>query len=345
MTSPLPPDDLDARLAQRVAEALEAGIPLADLPQTLAAEGADPDQAALVEALLAYRTQDAPASTDADRLWAAIAAETDPAAVRAPRLDGPRAPERAPQRAARTPRLARLRWAVAATTLVAVAALWTLWPRTVPEVLVAEAGATQTVYAAPDGSTVTLRPYSALYEVGEPAPQTAMRYRLTGEALFEVTSQPTRTFTVEALGGTVTVLGTQFTVSTWGDELEVFLVEGQVRLQAITTGEGVVLAPGQRSGLTATGALVAPDAADPGLYLDWTEGALRFEQRPLGRILDELAQHHNVTFEAGAALRAETLSGRVLLDSLARSLEDLGTAADGRFEQTGPDTYTFTREP
>lgn len=255
-------------------------------------------------------------------MWAAVADATR--LVPRPR----RAPDRAPER----PAAYRVRrWALsAALALAATVALW-LWSRPAAPNLLAEAGPAPTVYTAPDGSRFTLRPHSRLYALGPD------RYGLEGEAHVAVTPDPTRTVQVEARGATVTVLGTAFNVRTWGNEVEVFLEEGRVRLEA--GGDAVELAPGQRAAVAPDGRLHRPETLPPGPPPAWREGVARFAQTPLPRAVAELEHHHAVRVLLPAAWHAETVSGEVRLDDPARSLGDLAAVLGGRLERLDERTF------
>ncbi|MFB3131251.1 MAG: hypothetical protein ACE10K_01880, partial [Rhodothermales bacterium] len=75
--------------------------------------------------------------------------------------------------------------------------------------------------------------------------------------------------------------------------------------------------------------------------VDWLSRELIFEQRPLRRILDELAHHLAITFEVSAALGQETATGRLFLYEKEQSLTDLGAILEGRFVEVDNDTYRF----
>jgi transmembrane sensor len=236
-----------------------------------------------------------------------------------------------------------------ALALAAVVALVVLREPGGPD-LVAEAEDVAVTHTAADGSTVRLRPHSRLHRL--PAPDGRLRYRLNGEAYFDVVQDPARTFEVEAGRGLVQVLGTRFTVQTWSGAAEVFLETGRVAFstlapppEADSARLRVTLAPGQRSRVTPGGALTPPAPASARAALDWLDGEMHFARTPARRVADELAHHYGLTLRLPPDVRTQTLSGRVVLDDRAQSLRDLGTVLGGRFERTGPDTYRFVPAP
>jgi transmembrane sensor len=327
----LPDDDRDLRLARRLGERLAEGR----LPEPPAVSS-DEEEAALFRALLNFRAETAEevAPEVSERVWAKLMRQIEPGLGRARE----RRPLRLVRPAFPAMRLVRPWAAVAATVLVLVAVGWWLARPSGPTpVAVAEAETAR--FVAGDGSTVTLRPHSRLYAVR--VDETEMRYRLEGEAFFDVTPNPARTFAVEAGGGLVSVLGTRFDVSTWGLATTVYLEAGRVRFERPATGEAVVLEPGQRSVLTPRGALLAPEPAPPDEYLDWLRGEMTFTQRPLSRILAELAHHYGLAFDVPPSVEHETLTGRILLGPPEQTLRDLGVVMGGRFEKTGEHRYRF----
>ncbi|GAB5519127.1 MAG: hypothetical protein RhofKO_13780 [Rhodothermales bacterium] len=328
----LSPDDRDLRLAQHLGAVLDAEAPA----DRLTAE----DQA-LLEALAAYRDVHAPgdvADAHADALWAGIAEQMAPA---------PAAPKTRRDHAAQPrqrQRFSRRVWTSALASVVVLAGLaWFVFRPSPnqPPLLVAEAEAEALVYQTPDGSDITLRPHTRLYRVM--AATETERYQLEGEAYFEVTHNPDRTFQVEAGGGLVSVLGTSFNVSTWGEAVQVYLSEGRVRFESMTSDAEVTLAPGEQATLSDGQVTQAATSADTSL--DWMQSTLAFEQQPLQTLLDELAQHYRIDFEVDPTQAAETLTGQVQLDDDAMAtLDALGMVLGGRFEEIRARTYRFVAD-
>lgn len=231
------------------------------------------------------------------------------------------------------------RWLAAAMVVLALGLAWWLLRPTATPALVAQSQSTTLRYTTPDGSVVTLRPHSRLMALE--TREDVQRYQLVGEGYFEVVPNPSRTFVVETEAARVSVLGTRFNVSTWGAQTTVYLDEGRVALEHRTSGQTVVLAPGQRSQTGADG--LAPRAADRLEYLDWLRNELVFTQQPLRQVVAEVQQHFDVRLELPDTLLSETLSGRILLQDPTASLRDLGTVLGGRFVPAG--TKRFRWQP
>ena len=295
----------DAELARRIGIGLERG-------SVTRAEPRD----AFLEALLGFRGQaERPSEASSRRVWERIEESTRPA-----RLDRP--PRRSPL---------RRRWVWATAAAAAVIVMFILTRPTTTLVASSEADAVE--YIAADGSVVTLRPHSELYSVGN------SRYRIEGEAFFIVTKRDRGRFVVEAGDAQVEVLGTRFNLSTWGGETAVYLEEGRIRFEA--AGEAVTLEPGQSSRVVAGGEPMRPLAAAPDEHLDWIQGEMQFEERPVRLLTAEMEQHFGIRLTIPGSIQDETLSGRILLDEREQSLDDLGRAMGGRFVEVDRNSYRF----
>lgn len=310
----------DAALARRIGAYLRGEAPLQPREAT-------PDQA-LIEALHEYRTDhqmagDGVSPDTSDRLWSRIAQDAG----------------LAPQPPARIFRLsaARTALAVAASLLVAGVLAFLLLRPPAPDVLAA-ADATAVTYTADDGTRITLRPHATLVRLA--ADEERIRYGVDGEAFFDVPPSD-RAVEVDAADGRVRVLGTSFTVRTWGGSVAVYLVEGRLQFLHPTSGAAREVAPGQRVVLTPEGTLSAPEPADSAYYTAWMDNELQFEERPAGDVVAELEYHHNIRITLPEDVQDETLSGRILLDSIEQSLQDLGLVLGGTFEETSDGHYHF----
>lgn len=292
--------------------------PDADLARRLA-DGHEPSTADPFEgALIGFRARTlrtSPPPGFADRLWAAIA------------------PEGALLR--RVPHWAHWAAATAAVLLIAFGAWLAL--KQGPTVI-SSAGPEIAIVTLDDGSVVTLRPRSTLYRLPD------YRYRLEGEAFFDVVSNPERTFRVRTDLGELRVLGTRFDVSTWGRRTAVFLERGVVVFEHLFTGSVDTLAPGDEL-IASAAKLTVGQAQDAGATsTDWLRKTLIFGERPLLLILAEMEHHFGMTVLLPDSVKSVTLSGQIELSSPEKSLSDLGTALGGRFDESRPNVFRFSVE-
>jgi len=236
----------------------------------------------------------------------------------------------------------RKQWlqAAAAILLIVSASIFLIWQSGDPRPsLVAEAGTAVETVTLKDGSSVTLRPNSSLYELSQT--ESEHSYSLSGEALFGVESIPERTFSVEAGSGRVVVTGTRFNLNDRDERATVYLIEGAVRIETIDGSRAVNLSPGESAEIDANQQLSEPLTFNADEVTDWTQNRLTFREREAGSIFSELEFHFGIRIEAPTAVEQEVLGGSIQLSNAEQSLEDLGTVLGGSFEQVDESVYRF----
>lgn len=184
-------------------------------------------------------------------------------------------------------RFSPLPWALAAAAAVALL-LFFIWPSAKELPAWASQPGESLVIQLEDGSKVTLNASSQLatLEQGD-----ERRYRLSGEALFEVTKGSP--FIVETHAGEVKVLGTRFVVLSSELSYRISCLEGVVAVSAngfpsdtLTAGEGIRLTTEGWQAL----AQVAQDEA-------WTGGMTHFRDAPLSEVLDAFGRQFGFEVE------------------------------------------------
>lgn len=232
-----------------------------------------------------------------------------------------------------------MQMAVAAAILV-VAMLSVFYIQYVSQpALMGEAGATMATVQLDDGSTITLRPHSKLYEVEQTDSRAA--YKLEGEGYFDITSNKSRTFSVQSSSGKVSVLGTRFNLSSWGDRMQVFLEEGSVRVEALEQDSSLVLTPGDAAVVSSATAIPELQAFSLEEVTDWMNNQLVFQEKEIRFVIAEVEQQFNISITIPEALNTEKISGQLSLEDLETVLDDLEVALDGTFNQIKSDTYQF----
>ncbi|NNC83797.1 MAG: DUF4974 domain-containing protein [Flavobacteriales bacterium] len=143
------------------------------------------------------------------------------------------------------------------------------------------------VLTLPDGSEVTLNAATELrFDEADFLEERTLE--LDGEAFFQV--EKGSRFSVVTDQGTISVLGTSFNVCDRGDFLEVICSTGKVRVD--DGRQSFVLTPGQSVDNLAgrlTQGTADTDAAP------WIRGVFRFEDRPLGHVMEEMERQFGVT--------------------------------------------------
>ena len=152
-----------------------------------------------------------------------------------------------------------------------------------------------------DGSRVKLNAGSKIV-YPKAFSDTLRRVYLTGEAYFEVVSDPERPFRVESDKVYTEVLGTSFNMRAYPDDhkISVAVAEGKVRVtnaDRSTVKFEHILLPFQESELNILNdQAVKREFADDMIFA-WTNWQLVFREEPLFSILKKLERWYNVEFE------------------------------------------------
>lgn len=309
------PNQQDRVLAREIGEALPKVGKLSELN--------DP----LLNALLSFKKDknEVKAPVPSNKIWASIQADIDSL---------PKKPA-----TIRTLYPAFKRLAVAASIVILALASFWVYQVNRGEVLIGESFASTELVELQDGTVVTLRPHSKLYETS--ISEENHNYRLAGEAYFEVHSDPQRIFSVTTSQSKVEVLGTKFVLSDWGNSSEVFLEEGRVRFTSTSTQKFIELSKGEASSVSTSNPIPEIKATDAAEYKDWLSNELVFRNKSAQAVFSELEQHFNISIEAETPLDEEDLSGTIQLDNLQSVLQNLELVLNGDFTQTGERSYVF----
>lgn len=139
-----------------------------------------------------------------------------------------------------------------------------------------------------------------------------------GQAVFDVSHDAQRPFTVAAGDRVVRVVGTQFDVRQRDGKLSITVARGavEVRPQQGSAGKAYRLRPGQRldrvQGAPDT-RVVAVEAEE---VLGWRAGRMVYRDRPLADVVADLNQQWTTSIRIeDAALAATPVSGVLILDS------------------------------
>jgi ferric-dicitrate binding protein FerR (iron transport regulator) len=145
----------------------------------------------------------------------------------------------------------------------------------------------------PDGSEVDLNAHSYIdYKL---AASGIRSVKLTGEAWFNVSSDPAHPFVVEAGNAIVRVTGTSFSVRTDPDKdrIEVYVASGSVRFQQARKDDEVLsLEPGTM-GVLVQNQLEEEKSIDMN-YLSWKTRKLTFQKTSLGEVAGVLNRTYGI---------------------------------------------------
>ncbi len=225
------------------------------------------------------------------------------------------------------------RWALAASLLIVIGASIALYMWPFDSTYRTPVGGIASVPMS-DGSKVTLNTDS---KIRLAVTETERRVELErGEAFFEVAKDPNRPFVVEAGGKRVIAVGTQFSVRRDGNDVRVFITEGQVRIE----DEAESAAP-KRSGddnLFTLSAGSMARASDAGVlvqektvpeiesYLSWRTGHLIFRDTALADAIAEFNRYNTrkiiIEDPAVAAIRVSGKFRSTQFEAFVRLMED-----------------------
>lgn len=119
---------------------------------------------------------------------------------------------------------------------------------------------------------------------------------ITGEAYFEVAHDIQKPFVVKAGTTHIEVLGTQFNVKTKTENACVTtLIAGCVKMRN-KTNDTVVIHPGQQVEVSQQG-MMKVASVDPRFAIAWKRNRFAFQEEPLYRIMEELAEWYDESFE------------------------------------------------
>ena len=138
-----------------------------------------------------------------------------------------------------------------------------------------------------------------------------------GEAIFDVSPDKARPFTVAAAGRVVRVVGTQFDVKSRQGRLMVTVARGKVEVrpdEPSASARAYLLTPGERLEVAQTGA-EALKAVDPQETFSWRAGRLVYRGQPLADVVADLNRQFVEQIEIGdPELGKIPITGVIVLD-------------------------------
>jgi transmembrane sensor len=194
----------------------------------------------------------------------------------------------------------------------------------------------------PDGSEVWLNENSRLVYQENLADGRSVY--LMGEAFFDVTKHPNKTFVIQTESAQVKVLGTSFNVKAYPNAIqdEVFVVTGRVSFNSIKSAQVVVLTPGATGILTKSDGRLITETDHDLNTLAWKEKELVFRKTPLRSVLKSL----NTYFKKEIQVEDDSLlncrfTGTFKNPTLPEVFETLGLALDIEITQR-QDSYLLS---
>ncbi|MEY8591920.1 FecR domain-containing protein [Butyricimonas hominis] len=115
-----------------------------------------------------------------------------------------------------------------------------------------------------------------------------------GEAYFDVQKQADKPFIVKTELGNITVLGTQFNISSYPEKerLITTLVTGKISC-SLPGGKNIILSPDQQLSVNKDGTTALKEV-DTHYFTCWKDGIFQFENAKLEDIMDQLARWYDI---------------------------------------------------
>ena len=119
---------------------------------------------------------------------------------------------------------------------------------------------------------------------------------LEGEAYFKVQRNEKVPFIVKTSQISVQVLGTEFNVSAYAEDLviQTTLVSGAVKVFSEDEKESVILRPGEQAEFSRITHEIQLETVDVSYVTAWKDGRLRFQEKPLFEIMKNVARWYDV---------------------------------------------------
>lgn len=188
-----------------------------------------------------------------------------------------------------------------------------------------------------DGSEVTLAPDSAI-AVSYDAAGRQVRL-LSGEAFFDVKSDPSRPFRVLARDVETAVVGTSFDVRLYADGVVVSVERGAVRIGPASAASAMPpdeLQPGQAVRV-ARGGEASRLPASPDMVAAWRDGQLVAQNIPLREAVDQLRRYYAGTILlTSASLGDRRITGAYNLADPEDALRAIAQAHGGKVRRITP---------
>lgn len=155
----------------------------------------------------------------------------------------------------------------------------------------------RTKFELPDGTTGFLNSGSRLkYPVNF---SKGRKVKITGEAYFDVVHNENNPFVVQTNNLNVKVLGTQFNVIAYDDDLyeKVILNRGKVEISSPTNQKLEILQPDQKLVLNVESRKYHVNEVEASQYIGWIEGKLIFRNESMLQVAERLGRWYNADIE------------------------------------------------
>lgn len=190
-----------------------------------------------------------------------------------------------------------------------------------------------------DGTVVLLNAQST-FKYPETFKSTNRNVELSGEAVFTVTKDPKRPFSVLSNNITTTVLGTIFNVNAYDNDsmVSVSLLEGSVKVTGLE--QSVLIVPNQQSIFNLKSKSVQVQEFDVSDIMAWKFGDLVFNKTTFKQLKNIVYRKYGATLEYEDSGFADyTISGKFKNPDLETILKSICAAKSLQYKKTGTNNY------
>lgn len=172
---------------------------------------------------------------------------------------------------------------------------------------------------------------------------------LEGEAYFNVTENPDSPFIIHSQNVTTEVLGTSFTVRSYPEDGRVRVVVEQGRVSFGTEQAGpsdrVTLSGNEMASYHFTQKkLESRQVDDMDLYMSWTEGYLKFSDKPMRDVAKELERRYDIRVEfENSGIEEMRLTANLKSRSMRNVLEVIAMSLDIDYRIEEEETVIFSK--
>ena len=167
-----------------------------------------------------------------------------------------------------------------------------------------------------------------------------------GEAYFNVVKDSKRPFVVNSGSLKVEVYGTHFNVSAYpdDDEYAATLEEGAIYGSNITTGERVMLKPGEQLILNRKTNILKHISIDSEPFTSWKEKLLKFEDTPFNQVIKKMERWYDVKINIDQSINSdERYTMTIESENLKEMLQLVSKTTPVNYELKGRNVYLTKR--
>ena len=169
--------------------------------------------------------------------------------------------------------------------------------------------------------------------------------KFTGEAFFNVKTNPDKPFVVQLNGINVSATGTRFNISSYADDdrIETTLEQGKIQV-SIKGMEDMHLKSGQQVVYFVSTKEVQLHEINIDTYSSWKENKLRFIEAPLEEVLRRIGRKYNATFRIiNPELMKLKITATILDEPIDEVMEMLSTISPLKYTISKPESLNNDR--